>query len=310
MRLTFVFLALGCETALPQTVEPPIRFTDQNNYSYEAHFDVASVAVAARQDAVVDWSALTTDLEGRPVFAAGDVDHVSLMRFADGLDEAAIEALMESGELGSAHVQASFVYENADALTSIQLTELAQSGEAFAPVTDLVADGDFWAVSLSTNGFGLPRAIVFVSPTEGSTHDRIDVVDGGTFELLADVTSLDIVSRGGTVEEIDWSRVTVDGLGESIDPDRIQEMIIGGFDMPEPGELDLIGLDYVALLGYRADVRGRTAIDPGLAENAAGEPFPGFQRSNCWAVALRCSGPTCMNPAPSFLGVVWVVEMM
>lgn len=309
-RLAWVLALAGCPSPEPPGFSGRISLADANNYSYEGHVDLASVEIAAGQDAQVDWSTLTTDIQGHPIDAAEDVDEVYFTRFADGLDQAALETLIAEGKLLQEHIQAAFLFENADAATAVRLTDFALFGNVFDPAKYLLDDGGVWAVSLSTEGTPSARASTFVAPTDGSTNDQIVVDDdSGTLDFQADLSSLTAIRiPAEPVTVIDWSAVTENGLGEPVDGDRIEEILLGRYEDMTVADLEsrILDLEIIAAEKYRASVRGQDSIDPALAVDDAGTAFPGFGTGELWLVVLRCSGATCTNPAPSFLTVVEV----
>jgi hypothetical protein len=305
----FALAIAGCGGG-PPGFSGRILLADENNYSYEGHVDLASVAVAPQADATVDWSTLTTDIQGHSIDLATEVNELYLTRFADGFDEAELEGLIAEGKLLQEHIQATFLFENEGAETSVLLTAFELLGNAFYPEEYLLDDGGVWAVSLTTEGTPSARASTFVAPTDGSTNDRIVIDDAsGSLDFQADLVSLEAISiPAAEVTEIDWSALTVNGLGDPVDFDRIEELLLGRYEGMTVVELEsqILDLELIAAERYSVNVRGKKSIDPAIAVDDAGTAFPGFGSGEMWLVVLRCTGPTCTNPAPSFLTVVQV----
>jgi hypothetical protein len=285
---------------------------DEENYTYEAHIDLSHVEVAAGQDCDVDWSALDTDLQGHPIDPAADVDEVYLTKFSPGLTETDLEGKIAEGKLLQEDIfGAPLLYENASAGTAMRLADFEfLGGLAFVPGTDFVDDGAVWALSLATEGQPSFRMSSFVAPIDGSPGDRIDVGDqSGHLDFAADLTSPRPISIPAShVRDIEWAGLTRNGLGDPIDFDRVEELLLGRYEDLTPEDLQgrVLDLELLAAEKYSMTVRGRMSADPSLAVDASGAAFPGFGSGELWLLVLRCSGPTCTNPAPTFLGVIEV----
>jgi len=316
----FLFGLVGCDGGSDPPPfdggsDPPfdghIVLTDENNYTYVSRVDIASVEVTAGQDADVDWTGLTTDIQGHPIDGAEDVDEVYLTRFGDGLTEEGIEELIAGGMLLQEHIQATFLFENAESVTANRLTDFAFFGSEFIPADYLLDDDGVWTIALTSEGIPSPRVSTFVAPRDDSANDRIEIGDAsGSLEFTADLASSTAIGfREVDSYEIDWSGLTVNGLGNEIDFSRIEEMLIGRFEGMTVEELQtrVLDLELIAAEKYTLDVRGDRSADPASAADEGGAPFPGFGSGTLWLVVLRCSGPTCTNPAPAFLGVLNVL---
>lgn len=304
-------LFAGCNGANPPApFDGTIVLGDENNFTYVGSVDLSSVEVAAGQDAEVDWGALTTDLQGHPIDAADDVDEVLLTRFSDELGEEDVETLIAEDELESRHVFVAFVFENPDARTSARLTEFEILGNEFVPAEYLLDDGAAWATSVSTDDVPSFRMSQFVSPTDGSGNTRIEITDdSGALDFQADLTTLTAIEIPEADEYvIDWSGVTVNGLGKPIDSDKLEELLIGRYDGMTVEELEsrMLELEGLAAVKYTMGVRGQDSADPADALDETGEPFPGFGSGTTWLLVLRCSGRTCTNPTPQILNVLHV----
>lgn len=310
MRAILLLAVAGCGDGTEPPTDRAIVLADENNYSYVGHVNLGNVEVGAAADADVDWSALATDLQGHPVDPAADVDEIVLTRFADGLDEEALEQLIADSQLLQEHIQAAFLYENAGDVTAVRLVDFELFGNVFVPEEYFLDDGGVWGISLFTDGIAGPRMSTFLTASAASDNHRIEIRDDSSaLEFSANLTDLaQIEVAAGQPTSLDWSGLTVNGLGEPIDFDRVEELLLGRFEDMTPADLEsqILDLETLAAEKYSADLGTSTSIDPTTAVDAAGTPFSGFGAGELWIVVLRCSVDDCTNPAPAFLGIVHV----
>jgi hypothetical protein len=282
-----------------------VDLSDDNNYYFLADITAASQQVGAREDATVDWCALTTDLQDRAVDPAADVDIARMIRFTLTQDEV-IEGI-NYDNLRQSDVSGNADYENPGSDCSAPLSDFFFLGSAFPVEDELVETTDAYLLSLITlteEGGEDYRTFTFIEPVEGNTNHEVYLEDS-TATLAYDV---DISSSAPLVFEdndtiIDWAGLTGDAADQSITLSNIDTLMLAQYDTLTLADLeaDFLKIEDVADRIFYANVEGRGDFDLAELTDENGAAFDGFD-SGTWLLALRCG--TCISPAPLFLGYV------
>lgn len=309
--------AVGCTSDL--------KFTDANNYSYTTELTLQSVTVGAEQDAMVDWSAMTTDFRGRPV-SPTDITQVTLARF--GLThEATIEGI-NSNSIVQADINNYIVYLPQAGETSAPLLDFDFGGVGgdFDPAADAPLglnespDASFLITLWVTNELGNYEIVMsqFVVPVAGdANHDIVLTDDSATLTFAADLhTPTPICAPANSPPySLDWSAVTLDANGKPYD------IMIGDLlritHLPQEDITDVesvfLELDRAATETYYGYITVGSGANPfgyrdlddlGEAETIDGKKFPGFTTDGTWLVDIECGSLGCFSPAPLILAVV------
>ena len=283
-------------------------FQDTNNYTFKGELGIQAVEVQAQADSAIDWSAVTTDVRGRPF--DGSVDQVLLVEFR-GSQQSILDGL-NNNTLVQADVQDSFLIDD-PAGTSVMLSELEIIGNQFE-IGDFDAvdpsDRNWLATIANTSGTEFDVLMSkFVVPTDASSNTAVDIDDACT---TFDILELDLASappleaKAGKTTFLDWSGLTVDVHGNPFNPELADRLLVARFDVAGLDEIEdlFLRLDSEAAEIYTISSFGITEADLAEAVDDAGAAFAGFTADGVWLVGLLCS--TCLNPAPVALTVVEV----
>lgn len=304
----------ACVVAPPPTdtaveLPPPsgdLVAEDAQNYSLTAAMDAPSIEAAELSDVTIDWSALTADIQCHDLDPAEDIDNVALIVFPD-LTEEEVEAGLVTDTLQQVNMGAYVSFEP-DGVTETSLSQLTFFGTDADIETYFEEGSGAWMVLFTTGtqvGLGA-RGVTFLRPSSTSTNQDAEIDNAcGTIELETDVDAgVPMPVPMGGPWTLDWSGLTVDGLGLPLEEGRIDRVMVGWYAQETVADLeaDFFDLELLADGLWTLEVPSGTEADlTGLAD-AEGGAFPGFAAEGSWILALRCS--LCRSPAPPFLTVL------
>lgn len=304
-------LLLACDGKGDDTGAAPtgdLVLDDAHNYTYSGTVDAEVFPVAPNVDVCLDWSAITTDIRGRPV-APADIAEVLLVRMGEPPED--VLASIAANELTQSTVQDYRTFENPYDGWSACLSEFGILGTPFDPVADFsCVEGSSWLVALTSEGearFDF-RTLAFLDPCAGGDGATV-VIDDTTASLdfTADLESAPTqTAPAGETGTLDWTGLTTDATGREIDPELLDRVLIGRVDVESVAEVEevFVRLEEEAAEIYRMDVYGVATADLAEATAADGTPFGGFTMDGVWLVGLECLD--CTSPAPVALTVVEV----
>lgn len=271
------------------------ELTDANTYSYSSELDLPVVTAASKSDVVIEWSGITTDLNGLAADPS-DVDEVTLVVF-ENLEHAELMEGLASDSLAQA--DASLFAECLPTGTSCALSEFYILDVAVDADEHFVETRGLFMIAIGIDGRpGMMRGLV-LEASDDSDVEAVSVDDTmGSLVVDVDLRSLSPVRPGVPDPELDWGDVEHDAHGHALQLQSIDTMIVGRYDA-ELSELES-RLAEIRDLGsdvWEVDVTGRASYD--LAEI---EGFPGLDTPGTWLVAWMCS--TCTDPAPRVLTVL------
>ena len=183
--------------------------------------------------------------------------------------------------------------------------------QSLVPATDYVAATNKTYMLLfstgTTAGTGA-RTMLFLDPATASTNMMVaapasgcDILD---FEAnLTTPTPLMIPATGEWV--VDWSEITKDSMGNKVNFQFIDSLMVGFYEGMTPAQLQTMfkDIDMIATTLWTVAIpTGQKYMDLHMAKTDAGAAFPGFTGSGTYAVALLCS--TCQVPAPVALSIL------
>lgn len=307
--LAGVTLVTGCTDGGDDTGCEPVNdmvLADVNNYQFEGTLDIRSADVEAAGaegfDLHVDWSAVTTDLQGHPVSPTEDVDTVTIVAFPD-LTEAEVEDKLSTNTLIQADIGA-YAFQTVDGtgLTETNLSNLTLLGNDIDIETYLTEGSATWMMMIATGdtpGVGT-LLIHFLHPLSSSSNREVVFDDAATvldFTVnLGELTPLTV--DAGEPLTVDWSGLTQDGRGaefELSDIDRIKVAYFADRSFEELADI-FLDVELEADKLWSVDVQSGSSFD--LSQLTGPEEFTGITDEGTWALALQCS--TCSNPAPLF----------
>lgn len=300
----FVSLLLSaCATGDSDKVEviaacgDPCALSDDQNFSYSSSMEAEVIDARAGADITIDWLLLTDDILGHTVDPTTDIDQVMLVNFPRLEPEEVLDGLANDS-LDQAEVGGYFTNEPESA--SCQLAQFGLLGAIPHVEEYFLEDSGTWLFALKTDGVTGVRSLVFGNPV--TDHDNVLISIGNDTAKLnfeVDLTSANAVGiPAGTTPVLDWSGLSVDGVGSAIELEKIDLLQVARYDLSlsemEDGFFDLPTL---AAETWSLDVEGVTSAS--LADLAGDTPFVGIDDSGTWELALWCT--TCQNPVPKVL---------
>ena len=106
-----------------------------------------------------------------------------------------------------------------------------------------------------------------------------------------------LVVPPGVVPTLEWTSLTRDGLGNSLQLSTLDELVV--LHSPytvQQAEANLLHLERDALESWTLPIEGPSAD---LSKLVGASPFEGVDEDGSWWLGLRCT--TCTHPAPRFL---------
>ena len=298
--------------------------SDSHNYAFEGSLTVASQDVAVQvescinnldddddgsvdeldecMDITIEWPDVTHDLQRHEMDGVDDVDNVALVLFRY-LSQAEVQEKLSNNTLVQADVGL-YVASDPGEETSIQVSELTLLGNDIGPHQYLEEDAGTFMLYLQKGtlvGVGVKMS-QFIRPTADSSETTVTFTNESTvLDFTVDLIGANpLVVNSGSDVEIDWTAVTVDGLGQDFDSSAVDQLMIARYaDLGlEDLEEQFLDLELVADDLYHLELGTETMVNLGDATGDSGA-FPGLDDSSTWLFALRCS--SCANPAPLFL---------
>lgn len=149
-----------------------------------------------------------------------------------------------------------------------------------------------------------------IAPTPGETNTVVNVTSASTGLVYdADLQSAlkTYVQPGVPNFAVDWSTLTVNSMGRTVDPVKIDHVTISRFDQ-SVSELEgdlFLDLELIPTASWSAELDSLgVGFDLSKLETTPGSGsfFPGIDETGTWLLALRCGD--CRNPAPWFITVL------
>lgn len=290
MILLWTALACSSDTSLQ----------DENNYDFTSTISAQSVTVASRTDLVVDWTGLTTDLQGRAMDPTTEIDIFTIAILSLSQEETL--AALADDDLRQSDITAYATLVPEDGVTTASLSSFDFLGNAVIPDLDVTEGRGTWLLSASTTGVPGARMLTFFEPVDGGPVEPI-TLDSDSASLAYDVEleALTEVSLEGEV--VEWSDLTLDMRGLPIRLSDIDRLDLGWYEEDLTAlEADFLGLEELVDVLYTTQLSATIDQDLTLLTDGAGGAFTGVTDEGTWLLALRCMA--CSNPAPPFLTVL------
>lgn len=269
-----------------------------NNFTYGSELNIGSSPLRAETDGSIRWDTLTLDIRGGTIDPRRDVTEARLIGFRD-LDPASISYALAHDELAQADVSVYVTCSPTDA--SCALSDFGMFGNTI-DVQQYFQEGyGTWLLALGNTGELGADALMFLEAVADTDITEARLTDAtSTLAVDVDLDSLTAVTvpLGDPSLSFDWSGLTRDGQGDTVDRATLDELWVARFE-ESPDELaqDVFSLDERAEVSWTLDVSGYSGAR--LADLEGAGAFAGIDRAGTWLLALRCR--TCTNPAPRFV---------
>ena len=273
----------------------PCALTDAHNFTYTTDLQFEVMEAEALADVCLDWSGLSTDIQGHPVTEG--IDEIRLAVFGS-LTYDEIREGLSSDQLQQSDLSLFMeCHPDSDADTECCLSEFGLLGSY--PGIDQyfeVGSGN-WMLIFGSDDVEGARTIVMIVPSDTSDASTIEIGDN-TASLSMDVD----LSSGLTAQvaatgdiTLDWSELTRDGLGNELALQKINSLELAHYaSTPEELAENFFDLRSLATETWSMSVSGETLADLSLLDGAA--PFTGVTSDGTWLLALWCT--VCENPVP------------
>ena len=325
--LALAALATGCGDGGSGSAPPPaltpnaVKITESNNYTLTtSSLTVTPFAAAAKYNLNVCWTDVVEDIQGHKVDPMKDINDVSFVPLNNG-NKSQVEDWLNLGLLNDKKVDGAYYEFQPDGTaTCATLDQFASlDGEALDPETNFVVkDTRTYLMVFQTGikiGFGA-RTMLFLDPSEDSLEVVINAPAKSRSSLnfeanLTDPDKLTLPSDKPSV--IDWSRVKTDPLGNTLDKNSVDRILIGFYAGKTVADLEagFLDLDQPTEAEGGASKSWELHVSKGQTANLAaatgrnGEgAFTDFSADGdgTWLMGLFCS--TCQNPAPVIVTIL------
>lgn len=273
---------------------------DENNYAFTSTISAQSLTVASRTDLVVDWTGLTTDLQGRAMDPATEIDIFTIAILALSQEETL--AALADDDLRQSDITAYATLVPEEGVTTANLSDFDFLGNVVIPDLDVTEGRGTWLLSASTTGVPGARMLTFFDPVDGGPEIPI-TLDSASASLAYEVEleALTEVELEGDI--VSWSDLTLDMRGLPIRLSDIDRLDLGWYEEDLTAlEADFLGLEELVDTLYTTPLTATIDQDLSLLTDESGAPFTGVTGDGTWLLALRCMA--CSNPAPPFLTVL------
>jgi hypothetical protein len=282
---------------------------DQNSYTSVSSLTPTVVQTASGADLEVCWGGLMKDILCHDVVPATDINTVAFLQIPNH-NHMQVSDKLAKGTL----TQNDVIYREFEPpVGSAQCARLSQFvfGSPLVPATDYVtATNKSYMLLFATGtveGSGA-RTMVFLDPVASSTTMAVSAPADSCAILdfqadLASRTPLSIPMAGPW--DVDWSQLTKDSMGNRIQFQFIDSLILGYYEGKTVANLEAMfkDIDRIATTLWTVAIpTGQKHIDLTQAKTSDGAAFSGFTGSGIYAVALLCS--TCQVPAPVAMSIL------
>lgn len=290
-------VALATSGCKPTTVVPctECTLTDANNFTWSGDLEVEQWQLKAGADVRLSWSRLTHDLYGGGIDPAVDIARVALLAMPQLSPDEVTEAFAHDQLLAS---DAALIVFCEPSEAACQLTDFELFGNGLDVETYFVEETGTWVAALLTDDDTIASVALLLPDADSTAVDVAFTDDTSTLTVEVDLGSLTpVVVPAGQPFSLDWSALTVDGLGNDLSVDTLARLVVGRFDLSASDlETRVYDLEATADPLWTLDVSEPFA-DLSALEGAS--PFAGIDADGTWVLALYCG--SCLNPAPRFV---------
>lgn len=298
-----LFLGCGAKSTDSAVTEDPIPpcsdciFQDANNYSYTSSLDITNFSLMPESNVRISWADLSIDVQGHEI-APSAIEQVTLVAFLHMTPEE-IQDQLANDTLQQADISLYVVCEPTEA--SCMLGDFGILGADLYVPEYFAAGQGVWMLALRSGQTKGAHAFSFLTPASDSSETDVNITNE-TSELNVDVdfkSLRPVVLPSQTADiNIDWRDIEHDGLGNEVEPSKIDSVFVARYDQSVTELEDVIFdlmTDADALWTMPLDTSGTANLQDLVGE----EPFPGIDSEHRWLLALECS--SCISPAPRFV---------
>ena len=312
IRPTFcspVVLLLACQGAGDDSGQPQGEpctqcvLTDESNYSFSSSMSIASVALQSGSDATLDWSALTTDIQGHAV-QPSDVDKLTLLVMKEATQADVIEGL-STDSLQQSDITLYMLCEPAEIGTesSCNLSDFGILSSMLEVENYFIEGTGTWMIALQNENVQGALSMIFLEPSDDATGHTASFDDStASLDVSVDLQSLTpLRAAAGPDITVDWSGLSTDGLGNSLSIHTLDTLYLARYTQ-DVESLEGIPFDLwtEAETLWEASIVGQTQYL--LADLEGDAVFEGIESGWTWLLALGCS--TCTNPTPRYVTLI------
>jgi len=318
----FSWLPLACGgsgTTPPPGPKGNIVLTDANNYTSVTSLDIPEVTTASGADLMVCWDGLMKDLLCHDIVGPDNgIDNVGFLQIKN-FSHDQVKTKLAVGQLDPNLVNTYREFGTMGATSKCASLSQFKLGSTLMPATDYVAPAATQTITYmllftsgTTPGVG-SKAMVFLNPSTTSTVMNVAAPDACSNNVLHFQATLGqpmaIPATDNTKWHIDWSKVTKDSFGNTVDFStlKVDSVMVGYYQGMTAMDLQtgFKDIELTATKLYSANVAmGATDVDLVTAKDKdGGAAFPGFTMTDgVWALAVRCS--KCQIPAPIVMTIL------
>jgi hypothetical protein len=303
----FSALMLGCYEPVELVAEPVVVDTlvlqDAVGIPVSTFLEVEQLVASAGTDLLVDWSELRHDLWGAPIEATLDAQRVMLYHFRID-DQAMLLEGIEQGTLSQSVVdlQVSCQSETARCTLS-EFTFMV--GHEIDVVERFVEGAGAWLLVVQSNDGTEELAYLSVRPSADVNVAEVAINDDSSVRRLeaelADSPAVLVTADVPLV--VDWSALTTDSLGEALQPNELDTLMLARVPEAALGDPDAILTDLWVVADEVWVGDAPTTPSLPLAElvnlDSGARGFAGFAGSGTWLLTLGCEA--CGDTMPRFV---------
>ena len=282
-------LPLGCNHCL---------LTDENNFNYTSTLSIETMSLKSYSNFILDWQNLNLNIQGKEIEPIQDVDQVVLIILPSLTPEVIVDRLIQDQILQS-DISLYVVCSPENAQCS--LSDFGILG-ADIYIPEYFEEGQgVWLFALQHRDIAGAHSFAIIVPDDNSSQEEFHFTNQSSqLDVQVDFQSLSSIYLPESENDIiiDWKELTTDGLGNEIDPSRIDSLFLGQYDEDmETLEINFYDLENIAASLWTYDMPQNGQIN--LQDLKGDQPFEGLQKNKNYLLALYCS--SCMNPAPRFV---------
>lgn len=282
----------GSDTGGAPGEPDPIALGDGDLVGFSLDLAVSMAPLEQLADARLTWRTLSVDLQGLPLAESGRVSRVDLVRYGSLEPEDVLHGLA-TGTLGQRDV--TIMLDCLPEAGGCALSEFAfEAGHGYDAVGAFAEGSGTWLASAFVDEHPWPAAFLLLDPLADSQNHRAAFTDS-TSELSVQASvqlGRPIPVPGGVDTVLHWGDLTLSSFGGSLDPRRVDRVVLAQVSAAQPLESLVARLAPDAVAAWEADVSAADQVSLGdlVSVHEPGARFAGFDdlRDERWLLGLYC----------------------